>query len=135
MTEQQLPPSWDGSVVLDIGGDVGALVLQVSADLDRREIDLHPDNAGQPNTHSAVRERRLAVGSSFAAVYQSLLAGTYTVVGSEQRITIVGGEVTEVALEAPAAADPDHAGYDHAGHDHAGHTHPGHEHAADGHVH
>jgi hypothetical protein len=122
MAEQQLSPSWDGSVVLDIGGDIGALVLLVSADLDRHEIDLRPETPGQPNTHSAVRERRLESSSTFAAVYPSLLAGRYTIVGTSQQITISGGEVTETRLD-PGALPHD-----------AAHS-ESHHHAADGHHH
>lgn len=95
--EIQLPPSWDGSVVLDIGGDVGALVLRVPASFDGREIELDPVDPSFAHTHSAVRERRLPGGSTYAAVYPSLRAGAYVVEGSGQRITIVGGQVTETA--------------------------------------
>ena len=96
MTERQLAPSWDGSVVLDIGGDVGALMLHTVASLAGHEIDLIPDDDDTPHTHSAVRERRLTNGVSFAAVYPCLKAGMYTVAGSAQRVSIMGGHVTEL---------------------------------------
>lgn len=96
MSERQLPPSWDGSVVLDIGGDVGALILRTPAAMAGREIDLTPDDRNSPHTHSAVRERQFAGGTFYAAVYPQLLAGTYVVEGSGQRVTIVGGQVTDV---------------------------------------
>ena len=98
VTEHQLPPSWDGSVVLDIGGSIGALVLRVSADLVGKEIDLYPEDPTGPHTHSAVRERRLAIGSSYAAVYPALVAGFYRIEGTNQRVEIEGGRVTEVTL-------------------------------------
>jgi hypothetical protein len=100
MSEQLLPPSWDGSVVLDIGGDVGALMLRVSADLDGHEIDIQPDDARLPRTHSAVRERRLASGSVYAAIYPRLTQGSYTVVTSGQRFHVTGGRITELDFEA-----------------------------------
>ena len=96
MEEIQLPPSWDGSVVLDIGGDVGALMLRTPPSLNAREIDLTPDDQSRPHTHSAVRERQLTNAVSYAAVYPILKAGLYTDEGSGQRIVIVGGRVTEV---------------------------------------
>lgn len=96
MGEPQLAPSRDGSVVLDIGGDVGALVLHVPPDMDGREIDLTPDDPEAAHTHSAVRGRHLIHGIWFAAVYPSLKVGVYTVDGSLQRVEIRGGEVTEV---------------------------------------
>jgi hypothetical protein len=96
MSEETLAPSWDGSVVLDIGGDVGALMLRTSPSLVGREIDLIPDDATLGHTHSAVRERRLVNGVSFAAVYPQLASGTYVVESSGQRVTIVGGRVSDV---------------------------------------
>jgi hypothetical protein len=96
MSEHSLAPSWEGSVVLDIGGDVGALVLRTPSTMVGREIDLTPEDAADPRTHSAVRERRLSSGTSYAAVYPSLSAGLYTVEGSGQRVTIIGGSVTDV---------------------------------------
>jgi hypothetical protein len=96
VSERQLPPSWDGSVVLDIGGDVGALVLHVPSTMDGREIDLDPEDSTSPHTHSAVRERRFQGRTMYAAVYPSLTAGRYVVEGTEQTVTIRGGEVTEL---------------------------------------
>jgi hypothetical protein len=97
--ETVLPPSWDGSVVLDIGGDVGALILRASRACQGREIDLIPDDTTAPHVHSAVRERRTPLGSSFAAVYPQLLEGWYTIDGTLQRLSIAGGRVIEVAFD------------------------------------
>jgi hypothetical protein len=108
MEEIQLPPSWDGSVVLDIGGDVGALMLRTPPVLNGLEIDLEPDDETLPHTHSAVRERRLVDSVSYAAVYPSLKAGSYTVLGSGQRIDIVGGRVTEVDYDVTTRAASQH---------------------------
>ena len=58
-------------MVLDIGGDVGALMLRTSPAFNGLEIDLDPDDESAPHTHSAVRERRTAEGSSFAAYLHS----------------------------------------------------------------
>jgi hypothetical protein len=98
VSETVLPPSWDGAVILDIGNDVGALVLHTSSEWLGREIDLVPDDRSVPHTHSAVRERRSPEGSAYAAIYPQLLAGEYTVEGSRQRLTIIGGCVTEIEL-------------------------------------
>ncbi|HWD97226.1 MAG TPA: hypothetical protein VG246_12465 [Acidimicrobiales bacterium] len=98
MSEALLPPSWDGSVVLDIGGDVGALILRTSPSAFAREIDLVPDDGGVPHVHSAVRERRTTDGSAFAAVYPQLKEGSYTIDGTTQRLLIAGGRVTDIVL-------------------------------------
>lgn len=94
--EETFAPSWTGSVVLDIGGNIGALVLYVPRELEGSEIELRPDDRHQPLTHSAVRERRGEGDSTYAAVYPRLPAGDYTIVGSTQRITITPGRVVEV---------------------------------------
>ncbi|MGC2486080.1 MAG: hypothetical protein WA359_07550 [Acidimicrobiales bacterium] len=99
MSETLLPASFDGSVILDIGGEIGALVLHTSRDRYASEIDLVPDDLSAPHVHSAVRERRIPTGSSFAAVYPQLQEGRYTIVGTTQRLLITGGRVAEVVLD------------------------------------
>jgi hypothetical protein len=108
VSETISPPSWDGSVVLDIGNDVGALVLHTSRQWLGHEIDLVPDDWSLPHTHSAVRERRSPSGSTFAAVYPQLHEGGYAIAGSSQRFTIAGGRVTEIELPEPYLAPHHH---------------------------
>jgi hypothetical protein len=95
-------------------------MLRTPPVLNGLEIDLEPDDPTLPNTHSAVRERRLVGGVSFAAVYPNLKAGSYTVLGSGQRIVIVGGRVTEVDFEVSARAKNIHT------HGSTTHTHESH---------
>jgi hypothetical protein len=99
MTEPKLGPSHAGSVVLDIGGDTGALILHTPAEMLGREIDVTPASApGAHGTHSLVRERRVSGTTGYAAVYPALPVGEYiiwadraTPVGA---VTITGGQVT-----------------------------------------
>jgi hypothetical protein len=106
-------PSGAGSVVLDLGGAIGALVVETPAALSGREIEISlvaaaanaaaaisaaATSAAGGRTHSLVRERRTAAGTSYAAVYPDLPAGQYliwrrmdTPVGE---VTIDGGVVT-----------------------------------------
>jgi len=86
-----------GSVVLELGGDVGVLVVTTPAALLGQEIEISPAGPDSPRTHSLVRERVTADGTSYAAVYPALAAGHYTVwadtataVGS---IAVSGGQV------------------------------------------
>lgn len=94
-----MPASWSGSVILDIGGDIGALVLRTTREYFGHEINLMPDEASTPQVHSAVRERRAPEGSSFAAVYPQLKEGDYTIEGSTQRLAVQGGQVVDVTLD------------------------------------
>ena len=112
MAEPVLGPSSAGSVVLELGGVVGVLVIEATAELNGREIEIspvdgtdhhehdhaHDHHAHAHRTHSMVRERGTAAGKSYAAVYPGLAIGTYTVwrdpdtpVGT---VTIDGGRVT-----------------------------------------
>jgi hypothetical protein len=98
--ETLLGPTRDSTVVLEVGGAIGALVLYTPESFLGLEIDITPDADPSARTHSAVRERRLPRGSLFAAVYPQLSAGTHTLWSSPDRpvgtVTIVGGQVTEV---------------------------------------
>ena len=99
MSETPLAPSWDGSVVLDIGADVGALMLHTSSTMLGREIDIICDDSSRPRTHSAVRERLLSHAVSFVAVYPSLPQGSYRIEGTGQRVVIEGGRVSELVYD------------------------------------
>jgi hypothetical protein len=93
-------PTGPGSVVLELGGDVGVLVLHAPAWLRGREIEISPapgDGGKAPRTHALVRERRTVSAVSYAAVYAEVQAGRYTVwreadapVGT---VTVAGGQV------------------------------------------
>jgi ABC-type Zn2+ transport system substrate-binding protein/surface adhesin len=124
MAEPVLRPSSAGSVVLELGDTVGVLVIEAAVELNGREIEISPVDGTQHHdhardhdhthdhdhdhdqdheararrTHSMVRERGTAAGTSYAAVYPGLAVGTYTVwrdpdtpVGT---VTIDGGRVT-----------------------------------------
>ena len=87
------------SVVLDIGDDVGALVLYTSAALHGREIEVNPLGSDARRVHSAVLERSVNGRLMYAAVYPELKAGDYEVCcDSRPRFTITGGSVVEVTL-------------------------------------
>lgn len=124
MTEQsQLGPSYDGTVMLDIGGEIGALIIHTGADLALAEIEVsrtdgtpplppgyglehtHADghthaHADPTRTHVAVRERRGPSGVRFAAIYPGLREGDYTVWGldgsARDSVTVRGGHVAEL---------------------------------------
>jgi len=87
------------SVVLDIGDDVGALILYTRAELHGAEIEVSPLglDAQAARTHSAVLERSVNGRVVYAAVYPELRAGEYEVLcEGSPRVTIVAGQVAEV---------------------------------------
>jgi hypothetical protein len=117
----QLGPSYDGTVMLDIGGDRGALIISTPPELHLAEIELspvgdaqadppvephehgggHPHQHAHPHrTHVAVRERRGPSGTRYAAIYPSLVEGEYTIWDldgtSRRAVRIRGGEVTQI---------------------------------------
>jgi hypothetical protein len=98
--EQHHGPSHEGSVVLDIGGSIGALVLHTDDDLAGLEIDITGHSPGTVSTHSLIRPRELPHGTAYAAVYPCLPAGRYRLIGvagrSDQDLVIQGGRVTEL---------------------------------------
>jgi hypothetical protein len=100
MPEPVLGPSRAGSVVLDLGAGVGALILDTPAELSGREIEISPvaEGVSARRTHSLVRQRRTGAGTSYAAVYPGLAAGDYTVwqdaLTPAGRVRIDSGRVT-----------------------------------------
>ncbi|MDQ6615030.1 MAG: phospholipase [Actinomycetota bacterium] len=87
------------SVVVDIGGTVGALVVTTTHALDGAEIEICPVGSTS-RTHTIVRAREVpGCGLVYAGVFPSLPEGDYTVLawGSlpEAVVRIDGGSVTQ----------------------------------------
>src|SRR5579862_4431433 len=99
MAEATLGPSGSGSVVLELGPGIGALVLHAPPELDGEEIEVSR-TADPPGarTHSRVRRRDLPGRVQYAAVYPGLPAGDYVIWkdASTQAasVTVAGGQVT-----------------------------------------
>jgi len=102
--EPQLPPSGVGTVVLDIGDGVGALVVHAPAAMCGVEIEIARRGETIAFTHTEVRERRLPAESVYAGVFPALDAGDYTLLDVDahrsQDLTIRSGRVTEVSVPA-----------------------------------
>jgi hypothetical protein len=98
MSESAAGPSGPGTVVLELGPGVGALVLFTPAELDGREIEISRDDRDGRRTHSQVRPRHMATGTRYAAVYPDLAAGAYTIWADSTRpaarVVITGGRAT-----------------------------------------
>src|SRR5882672_11107192 len=73
-----LPPSTEGSVVMEVGGDVGALVVYTPDALAGAEIELARRGDDHQFVHTEVRERQLPDGVIFAGVFPAVPSGDYT---------------------------------------------------------
>jgi hypothetical protein len=93
-------PSPAGSVILEIGGDIGAAVVITTAKMVGAEIEIRREGGQWTGSHVAVLERRVEGGPIFAAVFPSLPAGAYQLrirtkheAGLVHRIVVHGGHV------------------------------------------
>ena len=88
------------SVVLDIGQDIGALIIYTETALRGREIEVSPRGSVATRVHVEVLERRINGRPVFAAVFPGLRAGEYDIWANAPNpsgtVTIVGGEVATV---------------------------------------
>lgn len=93
-----------GSVVLDIGEDVGAAVVTADPSLEGREAEIRAAGAAWEGRHVAFHVRETADGLINAAVFPQLVQGRWEIrVRSVERsvivpVVVVGGQVTRVAL-------------------------------------
>src|SRR2546422_9668933 len=105
MPETHNKHSGVGAVVLDIGGDHGALVIMAPAVMQDTEIDISPVGRDGQRQHVAVLRRPLPRGCAYAAVYSSLPAGNYRVWrldGSMAAVVhVAGGQVTQTTWPDP----------------------------------
>lgn len=89
------------NLVLDIGGDTGALVIHAAADRDQAEIEISPAGS-DARSHNVVRARAVGGGTRYAAVFPALPAGDYVIwqdaAAPAGTITIRGGQVTSFRL-------------------------------------
>lgn len=109
--EEENPHAGDGPVVLDIGGDVGALVVTMPAELAGSEVEIGPRGDGgraagrrghEHRPHVAVVARPVAGGLVHSLVFGELVEGDYELYRRpdgpvELTASVVGGRVTEAA--------------------------------------
>jgi len=113
-------PSPAGSVVLNLGENIGALILEADASLLGAEIEISradldasdgggDEHAHPHRTHSMVRERHTVPNPRYDAVYPDLEAGRYTIWRDADTpdaiITIVGGQITTHTFTRAEAAE------------------------------
>jgi hypothetical protein len=86
--------------VIDIGENVGALIIYCRPELRGRQIDVSLQGYEWQRTHTDVLERRANNRPVFAALFLSLLVGDYFIWGNSAEpigeVTITGGQVAEI---------------------------------------
>jgi hypothetical protein len=97
-----------GPTVLDIGDDVGALVLYTSVELVGAEIEISPDGEPDRRRHVAVHPRQYPGGTAYAAVYYGLEAGSYQLWAADGSVALTvaieGNSITEAMWPEEALA-------------------------------
>jgi len=87
-------------VVLDIGGDVGALIVHTDSDLHGVEVEISPAEDDARRSHKEVLERKIGGRPAYTGVFDGLKQGSYTLwIDGEPRargVTITGGEIAEL---------------------------------------
>ncbi|GLY98022.1 phospholipase [Actinoplanes sp. NBRC 103695] len=103
-----LAPSGQGTVVLNIGADIGAMVIHTPGSLHGHEIEVSPVADPGSRTHAAVRARYVRGGVLWSVVIDGLAAGRYAIwqdpVTVLAEVDVTGGAVTEYEWPVPVAA-------------------------------
>jgi hypothetical protein len=96
------------ALLVDIGGDAGALIVYAPDDLIGAEIEIaRADTPPGHPVHNVVRARQVGDEVICAAVFPVLPAGSYVPWGDRvpvdaRSFTVVGGRVTELDWTSPA---------------------------------
>jgi hypothetical protein len=90
-------------VMLDLGPGVGALVLTTGSHLHGAEIEISPRGRDDVRSHKQVHERPVAGRPLYAAVFDRLPAGEYTLWldghAFRSGVAVSGGVVTDISIE------------------------------------
>lgn len=95
-------------VVLEIGEDVGALIVHADREMHGLEIEISPAEYDERRSHKEVLERDAGSQSAYTAVFDQLPAGTYTLwsegVARVRGVNVAGGQIAELNWAATARA-------------------------------
>ena len=95
------PPA-GGPVVLDIGGDIGALIVHLDSRLIGHELHIRDVTDRATTTHTGIWERSANGRTMVVAVFSLVPAGVYEILGTDDRpnatVSIEPGKVAEIDL-------------------------------------
>ncbi|MCU1359078.1 MAG: hypothetical protein JWN99_367 [Ilumatobacteraceae bacterium] len=101
------PAPRGGPVVIDIGGDNGALIVRLDDRLEGTEIPIEFADDPTRDIHTGVWRRALGAGSVVVAVFPQLRRGSYRLHACDghdgAQLQITGGHVTELDLRSAMA--------------------------------
>jgi|tagenome__1003787_1003787.scaffolds.fasta_scaffold18801125_2 hypothetical protein len=106
--ERERAPAEGSSLVLDIGGDTGAVVVYLAALPRDGELEMRPTGDPAGRFHTGVHIRGVAGVRTPVAVFPAVRAGDYEVLDARlapvAELSVAGGRVTELDLrpEPPA---------------------------------
>jgi hypothetical protein len=87
-------------VVLDIGEDIGALIVHTDAGMVGVEVEISATGEDGRRSHKDVLEREINGRPAYTAVFDKIREGTYTLwvgdVARERGVAITGGAVAEL---------------------------------------
>jgi hypothetical protein len=90
-------------VMLDLGPGVGALVLHTGAELHGAEIEISLAGRDDDRSHKQVHDRRVGGRPLYAAVFDRLPAGEYTLWLDgrplRRNVAVAGAAVTDLSMK------------------------------------
>ena len=100
MTAEPVARPHPEPVILDIGGDVGALVVYGCEEQIDTPSEVSPTGADDKRFHQHILERPMPHGTAYAAVFDRVAEGEYTLwMHDEPRarcVKVTGGAVAEI---------------------------------------
>jgi len=88
------------AVVLDLGEDVGALIVHTEADMHGVEVEISASGEDERRSHKEVLEREISGRPAYTAVFDNIREGSYTLwvdgVARERGVVVSGGSVAEL---------------------------------------
>jgi len=96
------------SVILDIGGQIGALIIRTDADMHAVEIEISATGHDDRRSHKEVLEREINGQPAFTAVFDKVPEGSYTLwvddVARMRGVVVTGGAVAELDWSSESVA-------------------------------
>ena len=88
------------TVVLDLGEDMGALIVHTGADMHGIEVEISATGHDHDRSHKEILQREIGGRPAYTAVFDNIRDGTYTLwvddVARERDVVVSGGAVAEL---------------------------------------